>query len=272
MQAKIWSGAHRASDVDAGMRIGREAGLAAVEWARKDGADQAGQGHSLEKQAGRWYSRSQTLPGWGAVRPWTLLSGAQFRAPAPPEVGSEAFNTALAEIRDYSDRASAEQLAIAQYWNLGVGAISVPGMFDQMALSEAAANRFSEPRTARALALLNMAMMDACIASWETKYHYLVPRPSMLDPKIREPLGLPTHPSYTSGHSAFSGAAEGVLSHLFPHRAEEFHHRAEEASASRWYGGIHYRFDGDEGLTQGRAVAAWVLERRAAHDGCPARP
>jgi hypothetical protein len=119
------------------------------------------------------------------------------------------------------------------------------------------------------LALLNMAMMDACIASWETKFHYLVPRPSMRDPAIHLPLGLPAHPSYTSGHSAFSGAAEGILSSLFPPAADELHRLAEEASASRWYGGIHYRFDGDAGLTQGRAVAAWTLSERAARDGVP---
>ena len=96
-------------------------------------------------------------------------------------------------------------------------------MWDQVALDLAAASGYSEARTARTVALLNMAMMDACIASWETKFHYLVPRPSMRDRAIREPLGLPAHPSYTSGHSAFSGAAEGILSAIFPESADEMH-------------------------------------------------
>ncbi len=91
----------------------------------------------------------------------------------------------------------------------------------------------------------------------------------MRDRAIREPLGLPAHPSYTSGHSAFSGAAEGVISAIFPESAEEMHRLAEEASASRWYGGIHYRFDGDAGLQQGRQIAAWVLSERGAKDGAP---
>jgi len=37
---------------------------------------------------------------------------------------------------------------------------------------------------------------------------------------------------------------------------------AEEAGISRIYGGIHYRFDSDEGIVLGRKVAAWAL----AHD------
>ena len=143
-----------------------------------------------------------------------------------------------------------------------MGGVSVPGMWDQVALDLAATAGYSEARTARTIALLNMAMMDACIASWDSKYHYLVPRPSMRDSAITEPLGLPSHPSYTSGHSAFSGAAEGILSAIFPASAAEMHRLAEEASASRWYGGIHYRFDGDAGLRQGRQVAAWTLSQR----------
>ena len=267
-QSRIWMGAALPSDIDAGHVIGKAAGAAAIRWARADGADAAGQGR-VDEQPGKWYSRDQTLPGFGRIKPWTMRSGDQFRAPPPPALESPEFATALAEIRRYSDELSAEQLAIAQYWNLGVGGVSVPGMWDQIALDLASEAGYSETRTARTLALTNMAMMDACIASWDTKFHYLVPRPSMRDSAIKLPLGLPAHPAYTSGHSAFSGAAEGILSAIFPGAADELHRLAEEASASRWYGGLHYRFDGDEGLKQGRSVAAWVLQERAMNDGAP---
>jgi membrane-associated phospholipid phosphatase len=265
VQTRIWMGAARHSDVEAGRKLGSGAAAAALAWARNDGIEQVNDGR-VGSQRDRWHSFAQTLPGFGRLRPWTMRSGDQFRAPPPPDVHSDEFADSLAEVRTYSDRLSAEQLAIAQYWNLGVGGISVPGMWDLVALDLAFRAKHGELQTARTLALLNIAMMDACIASWDTKYHYLVPRPSMRDPGIREPLGLPSHPSYTSGHSAFSGAAEGILSVLFRDAAAELHLLAEEASASRWYAGIHYRFDGDEGLKQGRAVAAWVLEHRAAKE------
>jgi len=83
--------------------------------------------------------------------------------------------------------------------------------------------------TARTLALLNIAMADAGIASWEAKYHYDVWRPADAirqadqdgnaetqgDPTWIPLLKTPPFPAYTSGHSTFSGAASTVLTHLF---------------------------------------------------------
>jgi hypothetical protein len=53
-----------------------------------------------------------------------------------------------------------------------------------------------------------------------------------------------------------------VLADRFPSDRQRFDALADEAALSRVYGGIHYRFDGEVGLTLGRAVAAWAL----AHD------
>lgn len=256
--SRVWSGANSGAEIGAGRDLGIAVGRAAVERLRGDGAARAN-APRVERQPDKWYSEKQTLPGWSNVKPWVMKSADQFRAPPPPAIDSAEFAQALAEIRRYSSQRSAEQLAIATFWNLGVGGISVPGMWGQVALQHAARERWSELRTARMMMVLNVAMHDALLASWETKYHYLVPRPSMRAPDIDEPLGLPSHPSYTSGHSAFSGAAEGVLKAAFPAHAEDFHRMAEEASASRFFGGIHYRFDGDQGLIQGRKVAELAL-------------
>ena len=69
-------------------------------------------------------------------------------------------------------------------------------------------------RAARLFALLNMAMHDAAVATWDTKFAYYNPRPSQLDPSIRTLLGLPNFPSYISGHSTFSAAAAEVLAYV----------------------------------------------------------
>jgi membrane-associated phospholipid phosphatase len=270
LRGRVWMGANRPSDIEAGAALGALAAQAVLERAKSDGAERA-DGPRVKETAGQWYSAHQTLPGWGNVKPWMMERGDQFRAPPPPAVDSAEMRTAVQEIRGYADTLTAEQLAIADYWNLGVGAISVPGVWNQIALDHARADDLTELETVRLLAFLNMAIMDAGIASWDTKYHYRVPRPSMVDRELHEYIKLPTHPSYTSGHSAFSGAAEGVLAEFFPASKDEFHRLAEEASASRWYGGIHFRFDGEAGLTQGRQVADWVIEKRAAVDGCAAR-
>ena len=86
----------------------------------------------------------------------------------------------------------------------------------------------SEVRAARAFALLNMAMHDAAVGCWETKYFYFNPRPSQLDPDLKTTIGLPNFPSYTSGHSTFSAAAAEVLSYLFPAVRRNSRHRRKK--------------------------------------------
>ena len=92
------------------------------------------------------------------------------------------------------------------------------------------------------------------------------PRPSQVDPSIKTLTGLPNFPSYTSGHSTFSGAAATVLGHLLPAKAETFNAMAEEASISRLYGAIHYRSDCEQGLKCGQRVGGFAVER-ANNDG-----
>ena len=111
------------------------------------------------------------------------------------------------------------------------------------------------------MALLNMALMDASIACWDTKFLYFNPRPSQVDSRIKTVTGLPNFPSYTSGHSTFSGAAATVLGHLIPGKAAEFTAMAKEASLSRLYGGIHYRSDCEQGLICGQRVGGFAVNR-----------
>jgi membrane-associated phospholipid phosphatase len=124
----------------------------------------------------------------------------------------------------------------------------------------------SEVRWARNMALLNMALADAAVACWDAKYTYFNPRPSQMDPRIKTVVGLPNFPSYTSGHSTFSGAAATILSHLVKSNAAEYKAMASEASLSRLYGAIHYRSDCEQGLRCGERVGAFAVSR-ARNDG-----
>jgi membrane-associated phospholipid phosphatase len=56
------------------------------------------------------------------------------------------------------------------------------------------------------------------------------------------------------------------MAHFFPANASQFRTWAEEAAMSRIYGGIHYQFDADAGLDQGRKSAAYSVAR-AKQDG-----
>jgi membrane-associated phospholipid phosphatase len=151
------------------------------------------------------------------------------------------------------------------YWSDGLGTFTPPGHWNEIATEYIIKNKMNELRVARTYSLLNMAMMDAGIACWYAKGYYYYPRPSQMDASIKT-IGLPNFPSYTSGHSTFSAAAATVLGYIFPQNKTEFDDMAKEASLSRLYGGIHYRFDCVEGLKNGVGVGTFAV-RRGQADG-----
>jgi hypothetical protein len=194
------------------------------------------------------------MPGWGRVRSWFLTSGDQFRPGPAPAFDSPEYRAALSEVRQIADTRTDEQALIAAFWSDGPGTATPPGHWNDIAADYIRRYGLDERQAARVLATVNMAMMDAGIACWDAKYHYLVIRPWQADPNIITTAGWPNHPSYPSGHSCFSGAAAAVLAHFFPAEEDKLDALATEASLSRLYGGIHYRFDLEAGLEIGRKV------------------
>jgi membrane-associated phospholipid phosphatase len=251
--------------IAAGEALGRDAAHAVLEQASTDGENQAWTG-VIPTGPGMWFSSTvppapPLRPDWGAVRPWLMSAGDQFRPPAPPAFGSPEFADALAEVRLISDTRTAEQLEIARFWADGAGTPTPPGHWNEIASEVIARHGLSERRAVAVLSLMNMAVMDAGISCWDAKFVYWLVRPSQADPMITLPVGLPNFPAYTSGHSSFSGAASEVLSYFFPSERATLRAMAEEAAISRLYGGIHYRFDSERGLEQGRAVALLAISR-----------
>ena len=177
-----------------------------------------------------------------------MTRGDQFRPEPPPAFGSAEFQAALTEVRRYSDQRTQRELDIAKHWGDGVGTYTPAGHWNRIAADLTTWYNLSEAETARVLAAMNMAMMDAGIAVWDAKYTYWLIRPSQADAAITTPVGLPNFPSYVSGHSGFSGAGADVLAFFFPNEAVRLRAQAEEAAMSRLYGGIHYRFDSEVGF------------------------
>jgi membrane-associated phospholipid phosphatase len=212
--------------------------------------------------------RPPMLPGFGNVRAW-CLSSAQIigeRSPAPPSTSSEQMKQELAEVKWFADNVTRGQMAIVHKWADGAGTYTPPGHWNDIAEEYIRDAKFSEVRAARAFALLNMAIHDAGVACWNTKYFYFNPRPCQLDPSIKTTTGIPNFPAYVSGHSTFSASAATVLSYLFPSGTDDFNAMAEEASNSRLYGAIHYRSDCKEGLMLGKRVGMYTVTA-AQNDG-----
>jgi membrane-associated phospholipid phosphatase len=152
-----------------------------------------------------------------------------------------------------------EKRRIANYWQDGLGTYTPPGHWNTIAFGYIVKYKMNPLRTARTLAYMNMAIQDAGISCWDAKYYYHYPRPIQMIPSFKTIAGTPNFPSYTSGHSTFSAAAAEVLSRIFPQEGDIFREWAEEAAISRVYGGIHWTFDSEVGLEQGRDVASYTI-------------
>jgi hypothetical protein len=273
--AALQSGRASASDIAAGLALGRAVAAVFVARAGSDGmgvaAGNAAQWKALADAAVArgeipWKSlesppRPPMLPNFGKVLAWmmTPTDVARERPGPPPSTSSSQMAQEVAEVRDTIDHLTRDQLAIALKWNDGAGTYTPPGHWNDIATEYVRDARMSEVRAARAFALLNMAMHDAAVGCWDAKYAYFNPRASQLDPTIKTSIGLPNFPSYTSGHSTFSAAAAAVLSYLFPAGASSFAAMRDEAAISRLYGGIHYRSDIQAGKEHGARIGGYTV-------------
>jgi hypothetical protein len=280
--AALWSGRAVRSDVDAGHALGRAVAGAMMARAATDGMRTAGGNaavwQGLADGATRrgetpWRSletpvRPPMLPLFGQVRAWMMTPAevVSERPPAPPSTSGAQMQQELAEVRTTVDNLSREQLAIVHKWADGAGTYTPPGHWNEIAAEALRDAGFSEVRTARTFALVNMAMHDAAVGCWEAKFFYFNPRPSQLDPGLKTWTGVPNFPAFTSGHSTFSAAAATVLSYVFPARTAEFNAYKDEAAISRLYGGIHYRADVEVGKSHGERIGGYTL-RFARADG-----
>jgi hypothetical protein len=282
--AALWSGKATASDLAAGLALGKSVAAAFLARAGADGMRTAGGSPAQWQELAdavvargeiAWTSRDiparpPMLPFFGLVRSWMMTPAdvVAERPPPPPSTSSQQMKDEVAEVKRTVERLSSGQLAIAQKWNDGAGTYSPPGHWNDVALEYVRDANMSEVRAARAFALLNMAMHDAGVGCWDAKYYYYNPRPSQLDPGIKTQIGIPNFPAYTSGHSTFSAAGAAILSYLFPSGETSFGAMRDEAGISRLYGGIHYRSDIDVGKAHGNRIAGYTLAFARA-DGAP---
>jgi membrane-associated phospholipid phosphatase len=245
------------------------------------------------------------LPQWPSLKPFALTTGSQFRPEAPPSLGSSEYAQAVDQVMSLgsvnSTTRTPDQTQIALFWADGAGTATPAGHWNRITTDVLLDRSGSLLENARTMALLNLAMADAGIASWDAKYHYDLWRPidairkadqdgnasTVTDPTWIPLLKTPPFPSYTSGHSTFSGAAASVLTallgdnvsfassidpqnapsqrplaedQLFSRQFTSFNEAASEAGMSRIYGGIHFGFDDVAGRQMGQQVGQNLLD------------
>lgn len=193
---------------------------------------------------------------WGEVTPFVLDSPAQFRAPEPPSIDSPEYAVAYNEVKRLGGdgiitptERTEEQTQIGIYWAYdGTPSLCAPPrLYNQIAVQIAQQRHSNILEIARLLALVNVAMADAGIDVWESKYFYQYWRPitaireadpgtgpsglgdgnpdTVGDPTF-SPLGAPASntgspnftppfPAYPSGHAGFGGALFETLRRFY---------------------------------------------------------
>ena len=242
-------------------------------------------------------------PGWADVTPFVLRDSSQFRADPPYQVTTRRYAADFAEVKRLggdgvttpSDR-TAEQTEIARFW-----VESSPLQWNRIARNVSASSRLDPWAQARLFGLLNMALADGYVGSFETKYLYNYWRPvtaireaatdgnprTSADPTWTPLVPTPPIPDHDSAHSVEGGAAAEVLRRFFrtdriafttcsltlpagstctdaspvTRRYDSFSEAADENGLSRILVGFHFRNAVEDGIEHGRRIGARAVDR-----------
>jgi PAP2 superfamily len=231
------------------------------------------------------------IPAWRFVTPFVLKRGSQFRTEGPLSLNSDEWAEEFNETKrlgsiDSSER-TPEQTTIAL-----CGAEPALPMWNRVARTVSVERNTGLIENARLFALLNLAMVDATIAVWDSKYAYRFWRPvtairnadtdgnasTDADPAWTPLRPTPLHPEYPSAHAGFSHAAAKVLTSFFGRYIpfstatstcppgvvrsyDSFQAMADEIGDSRLYIGFHFRSAIRHGAHLGEQVGHWTFHR-----------
>lgn len=236
---------------------------------------------------------------WGTMKTFALDSSGQFAPPPPPAYSknknSEYFKQNV-QLYEQSKTLTKEQKEIARYWDDNPFVMQHTGhmMFANkkitpgghwigitaIACKQAKADGV---KTAQAYALTSIAMFDAFICCWQEKFKSNTIRPvsvinDEIDAQWLPMLQTPPFPEYPSGHSTITRSAAVMLTKLFGDKFafkdtsdlryigmqrhfNSFVEAANEASVSRYYGGIHYVNSVNAGAEQGKKVSEFIIQK-----------
>jgi hypothetical protein len=284
-----------------GIDLGAQSASAMLTLRANDGAAQAqitmpqgtnpGEYRSTPPFDGPPYNGFMSLPGWGKVTPFVLQSGSQFRpSEAPYALNSPEYTADFREVKRLGGAVSTartpEQTQIAWFWKEN----GTDG-WNRIARNLAINRNFNAWKTARLLALIQIAIADASISVMDAKYYYFFWRPftairladSDGNPDTKADTSwnvlappIPPIPDYPSSHACDGGAASEILINFFqsddiwfqatsgslPNVTRSFNSfsdAARENSLSRIYIGYHFRHAVNVGQKQGKKVGDYVF-------------
>ena len=175
-------------------------------------------------------SSEQIEPDAGQWKTWVLTSGDELRPAAPPDQATTAAE--IEELKALVAQRDAAALEQITYWDAG----SPSYRWNEIADAQGLKAGLPPPLNSRAMALMNVAIYDAMVATWDAKYTYNRNHPSEFDASLDTLLPNPASPSYPSEHAVAAGAASAILAYIFPDDAQSFNDQAQAAAQSRSLG------------------------------------
>jgi hypothetical protein len=239
-------------------------------------------------------------PHWREIRCLVMDSCSQFMPPRPPRFDvknkTSDYYKAMMEIKNIGDSLTDEQKNIADFWDDNPFKLNVSGhvMFATKKFSPAGhwmnivgiaaeKSKTDFSTTVAAYTETSIALFDAFISCWDEKYRSNFVRPETainkyVNEEWRPYIQTPPFPSYTAGHATISAAAAEAMTNWFgdnltftdtsslefgikSREIKSFRDAAKEAAKSRMYGGIHYRFDVEEGNKCGRLLGDMIVQK-----------
>lgn len=237
------------------------------------------------------------FPDWGQVRTFALPETAKLSRPPLPfsqDPNSKLYAQALEVYAQNTPSLSYEDEWVAEFWSddLVDLTFSPPARWIAVANQVYALENTDLETALYANVKVSMAINDAGVGCWNSKYHYNVERPqtyinrlidqdwkpSLFNPLTGEEGITPSFPAYPSGHATFASAGAEALASVFgydysltdrchenrsefegtPRTFGSFLEMAQENAWSRVPLGVHFRMDAEEGVRYGTEIGRYV--------------
>jgi len=293
--------------LDASQKYASAVSKSVLDWSKGDNYKQTRSGVKYtvgDSDESRWVPTPPAYmpavePSWMKIRPILIDSASQFMAKAPTKFSKDKnsdFYKIVKEVYDLGVNLTDEQKAIADFWDCNGFKVNVSGhvMFATKAMTPGGHwmgitgivcedQKADFDKTVFSYTGVSVAVFDAFIACWHTKFKYNLLRPEtyinlFIDNAWMPYLQTPPFPEYTSGHSIISFASATVLTEIYgentafvdsterrwgwPDRKfESVKAASKEAAMSRMYGGIHFREAMQAGLEEGQKIGQLVFKR-----------
>jgi hypothetical protein len=289
--------AHQLTSGDPGVAAGAQAAAAIIQMRVGDGAYPVPAPTFFGgTEPGQWRPTSFNAAGaplpmagsWLATsRTFAVMHSAQMFSGAPPRLTSRKYTREYNEVkalgRNVGSTRTPEQTALAvffsetpfNFWNR-----TMRGLTDRYITDVG--------DSARMFALVNVAMADAIMTSWQSKIQHNFWRPSTAiqlgdtdgnratvgDPAWQPLFANPNYSDHTSGANSVVGAAAEMLKLFFrtdrvnfsllgatgSRDYTRFSDVAQDTVDARMYMGIHFRFADEAGRSSGQRVGRYVYK------------